>query len=93
MVMYVLKEILIRNSVLGCQHDTAVYSVSEPNSIPFRLPFPRFDGEDQQQLAGCGVSMDSEYNVLWTFSPSSGKVSCFNPIAADIEGKPGGREL
>ena len=31
--------------------------------------------------------MDPEYNVLWAFSPSSGEVSCFNPIAADIEGK------
>ena len=33
--------------------------------------------------------MDPEYDVLWTFSPSSGSVSCFNPTAADIEGESG----
>lgn len=52
---------------------------------------PRFDGEDQQNLLGCGVCIDPEYNVLWGFSPCSGEVSCFNPIAADIEGGSFGR--
>ena len=32
------------------------------------------------------MCVDPEYNVLWSFSPHSGKVACFNPIAADIEG-------
>jgi len=50
---------------------------------------PRFDGEDQQNLLGCGVCIDPEYNVLWSFSPCSGEVSCFNPIAADIEDSSG----
>lgn len=47
----------------------------------------RFDGEGQQDLSGCGMCIDPEYNVLWSYSPDSNKVACFNPIAANIESK------
>ena len=50
---------------------------------------PRFDGDEQQNLGDCGVCVDPEYNVLWSYSPHSGKVACFNPIAADIDGESG----
>lgn len=60
-------------------------------NIMAHIQSPRFDGEDQQNLLGCGVCIDPEYNVLWSFSPCSGEVSCFNPIAADIEGRSFGR--
>ena len=47
----------------------------------------RFDGEEQQDLGDCGLCVDPEYNVLWSYSSHSGKVACFNPIAADIDGE------
>ena len=46
----------------------------------------KFDSEDQQDLANCGLCIDPEYNILWSFSPATRKIACFNPIAANING-------
>ena len=45
------------------------------------------DGEDQQNLADRALCVDPEYNVLWTYSPSSLEVNCFNPVASEVKGK------
>ena len=50
------------------------------------IPSPRLESEGQQDLTKCAVSIDPEYNILWSYSPESNKISCFNPIAANIEG-------
>lgn len=47
----------------------------------------RFDDEDQEDLSGCGVYVDPEYDVLWSYSAQDNRVSCFNPIATNIEGR------
>ncbi len=46
----------------------------------------RFDDDGQEDLSGYGVYVDPEYNILWSYSPKDNKMSCFNPIAANIEG-------
>ena len=49
-------------------------------------PLCRLEGEEQQGLTDSAVSIDPEYNILWSYSTDTNKVSCFNPIAANIEG-------
>ena len=44
------------------------------------------DGSAQQDLGGCGVCMDPEYNVLWTYSPQTKMVGSFNPMTSSIQG-------
>lgn len=46
----------------------------------------KFDDEEQQELSGCGVYLDPEYNVLWSYSAEENRMCCFNPITANIEG-------
>ena len=45
----------------------------------------RFDDESQEDLSGCGVYVDPEYNVLWSYSALENRMSCFNSIATNIE--------
>ena len=50
--------------------------------------FPlRFDDEEQQELSVCGVYLDPEYSVLWSYSAEENRMCCFNPITANIEGE------
>lgn len=53
----------------------------------FVSPLYRLEGAEQQKLADSAVSIDPEYNILWSYSADTNKISCFNPIAANIEGK------
>lgn len=46
----------------------------------------RFDGEEQEDLSGCGVYLDPKYGVLWSYSEQGNRMACFNPIATNIEG-------
>ncbi len=58
----------------------------EASSLPLVSIVSRFDDDGQEDLSGCGVYVDPEYNILWSYSPKDNKMSCFNPIAANIEG-------
>ena len=58
-------------------------------SYSLLYPYPplcRLEGEEQQDLTDSAVSIDPEYNILWSYSADTNKISCFNPIAANIEG-------
>ena len=44
------------------------------------------DDDSQQILVGCGVCIDPEYNILWTYSPDGNKVASFNPVTSNIQG-------
>ena len=47
----------------------------------------RLDNEDQENLGNCALCVDPEYNVLWSYTPNSLNVSCYNPIAAEVKGQ------
>lgn len=46
----------------------------------------RFDDECQEDLSGCGVHVDSDYNVLWSYSAKQNSMACYNPVANNMEG-------
>lgn len=48
--------------------------------------WPRFDDDGQQELPGCGLHVDQEYNLLWSYNPQDCNFSCFNPLATSIKG-------
>ena len=67
--------------IQSCKCMYCMYMIVHYSSTPCRL-----EGEGQKDLADCAVSIDPEYNILWSYSADTNKVSCFNPIAANVEG-------
>ncbi len=39
------------------------------SSLPLVSIVYRFDDDGQEDLSGCGVYVDPEYNILWSYSP------------------------
>ena len=61
-------------------------SLNYPCKSMMIIPGLRLESEGQQDLTMCAVSIDPEYNILWSYSSESNKISCFNPIASNVEG-------